>query len=85
MGLTNNPKSELCCRMTLLEFMRREGIDDAEMARRVGDCSAGAIRKWKYGERVPRPKFMNRIREVSGGQISPADFYDTSRLREAAP
>lgn len=68
--------------MTLLDFMRTEGLDDAEMARRVGECSPGAIRKWKYGERIPRAKFIDRIREVSGGRVNPADFYRAPRPDE---
>lgn len=59
--------------MTLSEYMRNAGIDDDALAAKLG-CSAGAVRKWKYGERTPRPDQMVRIREVTGGAVTADDF-----------
>lgn len=60
--------------MKLIEYMRTNHIDDAEMADAVGQCSPSAVRKWKYGERTPSLDAINRIRAVTNGRVSFEDF-----------
>jgi predicted transcriptional regulator len=59
--------------MNLADFMRDRGISDQEMAALVG-CSEFAVRKWKYGERVPRGQAMSRLREATDGTVTANDF-----------
>lgn len=60
--------------MTLSEYMRNSQLDDEAMASLLG-CSAGAVKKWRYGERVPRPDQLKRIAEVTGHQVTANDFH----------
>lgn len=59
--------------MTLTEFMKSRSLTDAQLAEML-DCSPGALRKWRYGERTPRPDQMRRILEVTDGLVTPNDF-----------
>lgn len=59
--------------MTLSEYMKSSKLDPDRMAAIIG-CSPGAVKKWLYGERMPRAEQMRRIDEVTGGQVKPNDF-----------
>lgn len=48
------------------------------MADQIGDVSAFAVRKWKYGERTPRGKTLARIGEITGGVVTANDFTPAS-------
>lgn len=61
--------------------MRDENLDDEAMAARLNDgqpeeaqCSASAVKKWKYRERTPDPDRIIRIREVTGGRVDLGDW-----------
>lgn len=60
--------------MLLAEYMKASGLEDEEFANHVGGCSAHAVKKWRYRERVPRPDQMRRIAEITDGQVTPNDF-----------
>jgi hypothetical protein len=60
--------------MKLSDFMKAAGLDDEALAARVGECSAHAVKKWRYQERVPRPEQMRRIAEITEGKVTPNDF-----------
>ena len=64
--------------MKLGAYMRANDLDDEAMAALIGDCTAHAVKKWRYAERLPRSEAMRRIQEVTGGQVAPADFFGTS-------
>jgi hypothetical protein len=68
--------------MRLADFMKDRGLDDAAMAALIGDCSEFAVKKWRYGERTPRPAQMSRIVHVTGGTVTANDFLQ--RTGEAA-
>lgn len=59
--------------MTLSEYMKASALDDERMAAAIG-CSPGAVKKWRYRERTPRPEQLRRIAEITGGQVQPNDF-----------
>lgn len=61
--------------MKLAEFMSTNSISPEEMASRIGDVSASGVKKWVYGERVPRPDQMRRIVEVTDNAVMPNDFF----------
>ena len=60
--------------MQLQSYMKENGLDDDAMAAAIGDCSASAVRKWKYGERIPRPPQARRIAEITNGRVTMNDF-----------
>lgn len=60
--------------MTLSAYMALRSLDDITMALLVGDCQETAIRKWRTGARIPRPKHLRRIMEVTEGAVTPSDF-----------
>ena len=72
--------------MNLSSYMKMHNLDDDALAARIGDCSASAVRKWKYGHRVPRPDQMARIIAATAGEVTPNDFFDmgTAPSAEAA-
>ena len=71
--------------MKLSAYMKESGIDDDAMAASIGDCSAGAVRKWKYGERIPRPDHLRRITEATKGAVTANDFFDTPAAEADTP
>jgi DNA-binding transcriptional regulator YdaS (Cro superfamily) len=60
--------------MKLDEFMKDAGLDDVGMAALIGECSEFAVKKWRYGERTPRPPQMLRILQATDGKVTPNDF-----------
>lgn len=70
--------------MKLLDWMRREGIDDNEMADQVGGVTAFAVKKWKYGERVPDARTIVRLEEITSGDVTLRDWAAQQRPIERA-
>lgn len=60
--------------MELHEWLNANHISTEEFADRIG-VSAGGVRKWRYGERLPRPKAMKRIAEATDGAVTANDFF----------
>ena len=71
--LDNRSRIGECAAMTLREFMKSNNLTEADMASKIG-ASIGAIRKWRYGDRVPRGPHMRRITEVTCGAVTANDF-----------
>lgn len=61
--------------MTLRAFMDAHALGPTEMARRL-ECSESAVRKWYYGERIPRPDQMRRISEATFGIVTANDLLE---------
>ena len=60
--------------MKLSTYMEDNRLGDADMADLIGGCSYHSVKKWRSGERIPRGRFMVRIREVTNGQVNANDF-----------
>lgn len=71
--------------MNLLAYMRRENLSDQAMAEQIGECSASAVKKYKYGERQPRAARMYRIAEITRGAVRLEDWTGPSRRAPATP
>lgn len=69
--------------MRLLTHLREEKIDDGAFAARVGDCTGHAVKKWKYGERVPDARTIARIDQVTAGKVTLADWVEQEAERRA--
>lgn len=70
--------------MKLAQFMTEHGYTDASMAEEIGNCSEFAVRKWKYGERTPRPQVIDRIQQISNGKVGLKDWLPASQQESAA-
>lgn len=66
-------------RMRLADYMDKHDLDDLAMAGRLGsDVSAWAVRKWRYGQRVPRRDMMRRIEVATEGAVTTSDLFDAA-------
>lgn len=61
--------------MKLIDYMKLHGKTDQDIAAAVGKTPSG-VRKWMYGERIPRPDQMRKITEITGGEVTANDFFD---------
>lgn len=59
--------------MTLNEFMKLANLSDTDIARKLG-CSEGAVKKWRYGERIPRRDQLRQIHDITNGAVTANDF-----------
>lgn len=66
--------------MKLNQYLTEKNITPEAFGALIGGVSESGVRKWIYGERVPRPEQMRRIAEVTNGSVEPNDFV----LNEAA-
>ena len=60
--------------MKLAKYLNDRNISSEEFASEMGAVSASGVRKWIYGNRVPRPDQMRKIAEITGGLVEPNDF-----------
>ena len=66
--------------MRLLEFMKQRGLSDEQMAEMIGpDATPRSVRKWKYGETMPRIPALLRIEIVSEGLVTGKDFVEPEK------
>lgn len=67
--------------MKLDEYLKSTGTGEEVFARRLR-CSVHAVRKWRYGQRVPRPQIMAAIMAVTLGRVRADDFVpELKRIR----
>lgn len=63
--------------MKLTDFLTNLSMSPERfVAEHMPDVSKGAFRKWLSGERIPRKDQMEKIFEVTGGKVTPNDFYE---------
>ena len=60
--------------MKLTVYLARTGERDGAFAKRA-KLSIYAVRKYKYGTRIPRPKNMLRIKKVTENAVCEEDWY----------
>lgn len=60
--------------MTLEKYMKANGYTDNKFADQIG-VSRVAVTLYRNGQRIPRPAVMERIMDVTSGQVNPNDFY----------
>lgn len=59
--------------MKLRDYLAASGISISAFARMIG-VSAAAVGRYVAGHRVPRPKHMRQIMDVTNGAVRPEDF-----------
>jgi len=60
--------------MKLTQYLTDQKISPAQFGELMGGVSESGVRKWMYGERVPRPDQMRKIADLTGGLVEPNDF-----------
>ena len=50
----------------------------AQFRKELGVSSIATTYRYLRGERIPRPEIMRRISEITNGQVTPDDFYDSN-------
>ncbi len=61
--------------MQLDAFICDQSLTNEGFAKLLGeDVSEWAVRKWRYGQRIPRPSMQQRISEATDGQVTANDF-----------
>ena len=61
-------------KMTLSEWMKKNKMSNCRLARLIG-VSHPAVWKWREGLRMPRGDKMNKIFEITNGQVTANDFF----------
>ena len=69
--------------MSLKEFIETYPGGRAALAKALGR-SVEALRLWESGDRTPSSTTMNRIIEISGGALTPNDFFTIPKSRRVA-
>jgi len=60
--------------MTLLEYLEKNKMSQAKLARRAG-MSRAAINRLLSGSRRPSPQTMGKIFVATDGEVAPNDFF----------
>lgn len=69
--------------MTLKEFLNSKKISIEDFAQEMG-LSYAAVRQYVNAGRVPTPKIMRKIINITGGAVQPNDFYEQPKQRNKA-
>lgn len=64
--------------MKLYEWIRAHNMTYESFAELVGAKDNSVVHKWCMAGAVPRRSMMQRIFEITGGQVTPNDFFDLS-------
>jgi transcriptional regulator with XRE-family HTH domain len=67
--------------MTLHEYLAREQINVAELARRL-EVDGSTVWRWVVGKRLPSMALLPRIEKVTGGAVRAKDFYPSTAAAE---
>jgi transcriptional regulator with XRE-family HTH domain len=68
--------------MNLTEWRRRQGLQSRQAAARLG-IGPKSYSRYEAGRRIPRPATLRRIFLITGGAVTPDDFYDIAAWRRA--
>lgn len=66
--------------MRLRTYLAEQGLSFDAFAKAIGVTDM-AVRRYAAGLRMPRVETLERIREVTGGQVLATDFQDEIRDR----
>lgn len=67
--------------MTLQEYLEAEGVTVTEFAATLG-ISRGTVHNWMSGLSNPTHAKIVKIREVTGGNVQPVDWFPESEAAE---
>ncbi|MGP1345492.1 MAG: helix-turn-helix domain-containing protein [Phycisphaerales bacterium] len=67
--------------MKLADYLDQNDLTPGDLRRLLGVKSRSTVMRYLSGERRPSPGIMSRIRELTGGAVSPVDFTDPAPPR----
>ena len=70
--------------MLLREWRIKHELSQATVAAAVGAANATVVSRWELKRHIPRPAEMAALFLVTGGAVTPNDFYDLPSLESAA-
>lgn len=70
--------------MTLSDYLKANELTLTEFARRIGTSHARTVERYAKGQQVPNREMMTRIVEVTGGAVTPNDFFGIEPAQDAA-
>jgi len=71
--------------MKLSAYLKAHDLDDEAFARKSeGAFSAEAVRKWRFGVRMPRPRMLLLISKLTDGKVTANDFVPVATPRDEA-
>jgi transcriptional regulator with XRE-family HTH domain len=59
--------------MTLDQWLRDQGMTEAEFARRI-ECAQATVNRYRQRQRMPSPEKMRRIWQATEGAVTANDF-----------
>ncbi len=60
--------------MDLDSYLSREGISNATFAEQIG-VDPSSVWRFRQGARIPRRETMQKIVDLTGGDVTPNDFF----------
>ena len=69
--------------MTLADYLRQQSLTPEEFGRLIGR-SPGLVKKWRYGERLPRLPELLEIERLTNGAVTANDFVAAQPARGEA-
>lgn len=60
--------------MDLDSYLSREGISNAAFAEQIG-VDPSSVWRFRQGARIPRRETMQKIVDLTGGDVTPNDFF----------
>lgn len=67
--------------MKLADYLDQNDLTPGELRRLLGVKSRSTVMRYLSGERQPAPRIMEKIRELTGGTVTPMDFADPAPPR----
>jgi hypothetical protein len=68
----------------LLAWMQDNSVTDDALALRIGgDCTVSAVKKWKYGERVPTPERIALLEDITARSVTLRDWVQPAESAAA--
>ena len=60
--------------MKLHDYLKQSETHDEEAFAAACGVSVSCVRKWRYGDRLPRSRHLMKILAVTGGRVTANDF-----------
>jgi len=71
--------------MKLSAYLKSKRLDDETFAQKSGGAfSAEAVRTWRFGVRMPRPRMLLLITKLTDGKVTANDFVPAEARQDEA-
>ena len=60
--------------MNFKEYLKNQSLSVSKVAK-VLDVPEVTVNSWKYGQKIPTKKNMEKIVELTNSEVQPNDFY----------